>query len=377
MFTTQLEERYSKCKNVKIDNNITGGILQFVKKLTKAGVIKIIYTEDFDSIKDDILDSLLKNDYNADSMLFEGSVYPDEIYENCEGIILLGSTLSSIFSGDKCIIVVDNLDMFEVLHKEYFAVLVADYAVKLSAFNLIANCYGKLMIKLVSCFDFKMYCICYDKNNDYNIIESIENQIVELFSKNYIYYRDEKFINDLLECIINVGLLESMLADMNVLDGYEITCRVVQSISKSKKMSGEYAMLVGWYILNTLVVQEKMKSNELFIPCDIMSDLDYVSNRLNESKTRLLKIADKITAKEYSRLSFIGKEYTAEIDKYLNKIYPCSQNAMKNYRRIYYDAGLELSASVTLNGLSESVLKSVAFNPNYSYLKVQHIMGVV
>ncbi len=50
---------------------------------------------------------------------------------------------------------------------------------------------------------------------------------------------------------------------------------------------------------------------------------------------------------------------------------------MKNYRRIYYDAGLEVSASISLDNLSEGVLRSVAFNPKYSYIKTLRVMGAV
>ena len=48
---------------------------------------------------------------------------------------------------------------------------------------------------------------------------------------------------------------------------------------------------------------------------------------------------------------------------------------MKNFRRIYYDAGLEIAASITMKELSECVFKGLAFNPQYSYLKMLRIVG--
>ena len=87
-------------------------------------------------------------------------------------------------------------------------------------------------------------------------------------------------------------------------------------------------------------------------------------------------MTDDIVSSEYIRLSFISQEYSQEIKKYIDKIYEPCCNAMKNFRRIYYDAGLEIASSITMQELSECVLRSITFNPQYSYLKMLRIVGV-
>ncbi len=377
MYYTQFEDRVAKCKNVYIANKLAIELTNEVKKITKAGIVKLVYMDIFSSQVLDIKTALQKFGYVVEDMAMDNDIQGEELLENSECVVLLGSSLVQIANGNKCIIVAENLDLFEIFHKQFGAVFVVMDMVNLSAFDIIANIYGKLMVKLLGCFDFKLSCICYNKNKDLQVIEEVENTIVELFSRHYIYYRDKDFIRDLTHCVINVGLLESMLTDMEILEGYNIPCLVVQKMAKSKKLVGEYAMLVGWFVVNTIKSLINVKDYDLFLPCDIMSDIDFVANKIGKNKMELLGITEKITAKEYTRLAFICREYSKEIEKYLDKIYPCCQNAMKNYRRIYYDAGLEVSASISLDNLSEGVLRSVAFNPKYSYIKTLRVMGAV
>ena len=78
-----------------------------------------------------------------------------------------------------------------------------------------------------------------------------------------------------------------MLTDMEILEGYNIPCLVVQKMAKSKKLVGEYAMLVGWFVVNTIKSLINVKDYDLFLPCDIMyfglnaTDLNTPSDRLS------------------------------------------------------------------------------------------------
>ena len=132
---------------------------------------------------------------------------------------------------------------------------------------------------------------------------------------------------------------------------------------------------VGYELLNVAKPLAQQKGCPL-VAVVIGKDIEYVAEKSKINKLELLKIADKIKANEYIRLSFISNEYSKEINKYLDKIYPACTNAMKNFRRIYYDAGLILAGSITLHELSQGVLQSVIFNPNYSYLKMFRVLGV-
>ena len=118
-----------------------------------------------------------------------------------------------IANGNKCIIVAENLDLFEIFHKQFGAVFVVMDMVNLSAFDIIANIYGKLMIKLLGCFDFKLSCICYNKNKDLQVIEEVENTIVELFSRHYIFKQIQIFGNN--NAFVSVCNLHKATAKQN------------------------------------------------------------------------------------------------------------------------------------------------------------------
>lgn len=372
-----MNEKLSGNKNVKISDNLTCDIANEVKKLTKAGIIKIVYAQHFSDWADDIKREISKGGYNVDLLPYEENLSFEEFAENSEGILLLGVSLADKFCGKKCIIVAENIDLLDLLHKDFYSILIDKSQIKFSPFDLMASEYGKLMTRLVACFDFKLAAICYNKSDDLQIVEQIENEIVKLFLKNYIYYRDEKFIFDLLDCILKVGELECKLSDTNLLTGYDITCKMVQKSAKSKKLAGEYAMLVGWFAVNTIKSLHEFNSSDLFAPCDVVEDINFVANKLDISKTELLKIADKITAKEYTRFNLVIAEYHNEIGGYIDKIYPACANAMKNYRRIYYDVGLEISTSISIESLAECVFRTAIFNPRYGYIKTKRVLGSV
>lgn len=377
MFYTQLNDKSAKCKNVRIESNIAEELLADIKKLTKAGVIKVVYVDCFEDIAQQVKSALRTAGYNAEVTLFDGQICFEELSENSEGIVLLGSILSEHFWGKRCFIVSENLDMFDILHKEYHTILASFEHIKQSNFDLIANCYGKLMTRYLACFDFKLSTFCYCKSENLQVVAEIENSIKELFSQSYVYHHDQQFVRDLLVCVLNVGLLESMLDDQYLLCGYDTTCKVVQAMAKSKKLIGEYAMLVGWFGFCTAISLVSSQDSDLFLPCDIVEDVNYVASKTSCKMAQLLQTASAITAKDFTRFGFILKEYTGEIKKYLNSIFPVIQNGMKNFRRIYFDVGAEISTSITMSDLSVGVQKSVIFNPNYSYLKTMRVLGAV
>ncbi len=376
MLYTQFDEKLAKCKNVRIESDVIEELFCDIKKLTKAGVIKIVYSNNKNDIATQLESKLVKAGYSVQTISFADNIFWEELQDSSEGIVLLGSYLANYYNGSRCIILADDLNLFDILHKEYYAVLVDEGDIKQTDLNTIAGSYGKLMSKLIGCFDYKLSCISYSNNNQLNIAQEIEGVITDLFLKNYLFNYENDFIRDLTATIINVGLLESMLTDVTLFDGYNICNQVVKDIAKSNNSINEFAMLVGWYIVNTIKSLTNKKTKDLFLPCDIMKDIEYVAEKSKINKLELLKIADKIKANEYIRLSFISNEYSKEINKYLDKIYPACINAMKNFRRIYYDAGLILAGSITLHELSQGVLQSVIFNPNYSYLKMFRVLGV-
>lgn len=376
MLYTQFEDNFAKCKNVRIENNIAEEVLSDIKKLTKAGVINVIYTENKIDLASEIEVLLNRAGYIAKITLLSNDIFVDELQDNCEGIVLLGSSLSKLICGNKCLIVADDLHLFEILHKDYYSVIVDEKNIKNSSAGELAGGYGILMAKLIACFDYKLSCIAYSKNDNLSIISEIEEVITSLFLKTYTFNFDESFSRDLAMTIISVGMLESMLNKIDILSGYDICSLLVKKVSKSNNGKDEFAMLVGWYILNVVKSLIKNESKDLFLPSDIIADLEFVSGKAEISKLQLLNLIDNIVASEYTRLLFISFEYKNEIEKSINKIYTPCQNAIKNFRRIYYDAGLEIAASITMKDLSECVLKSVIFNPQYSFLKMYRILGI-
>lgn len=382
MIITKLENNkityFTKNQKVKIIGDIKNEFMSCVKEIAKAGTVYLLAEKEFMQERD-LFENLLQiNDYTVKTVDDYSKVYSNELQENAELIICVGGEkIAEKFCGNKCLLVLCKMDMQKVFCNNYAGIVLLKNNLLLSDFQTLAHCYGSLMIKLVSIFDYKLQGICYKKQKDLFVIEKIEEIITNLFSKYYIYYRDSEFTMDLLEAIVNVGQLESLLQDSKCLQNYDIVCKTVTSVAKSKRMIGEYSMIVGWFALNTICVLNKNNTNDLFLPCNLQDDAEYVSTKIGDEKSDLFKIASVNDANEYQRLKAVEQEYKTEIDEYINKILVVAKNAMKNYRRIYYDAGLEISTSITLNTLSEAIKKSIAFVPNYSYLKNKRILGVI
>lgn len=368
----------AKCQTVKISDNFKDEICLYVKKISASGVVNIVYENGFFEQKD-IVEQILKNNgYIVNSYEFDDKISLQEFKENCEVLVAIGGeSVSKVIYGKKCLMLVCKLMENSVFHREYECILVDKKSLMESEFNVIAGCYGSIMIKLTALFDYKLSCICYRNNSSIAVMDEIEKYILEIFSKRYIYYRDYDFISDLLEAYINIGLCESMLENDEILNNYSIVCETASIVARSKRLIGEYSMLVGWFVLNTVKALTNNNHNDLFLPCDVMQDLDYISKTTGKDKLKLMQIVEKVNAVEMERLNFIEKEYNGEIKEYLNKISPSIENAMKNYRRIYYDAGLEISSSTTLDTLADAVKRSVIFVPNFSYLKTQRILGAI
>ncbi|HRF36447.1 MAG TPA: hypothetical protein PLZ09_04025, partial [Clostridia bacterium] len=141
MYYTQFEDRVAKCKNVYIANKLAIELTNEVKKITKAGIVKLVYMDIFSSQVLDIKTALQKFGYVVDDMAMDNDIQGEELLENSECVVLLGSSLVQIANGNKCIIVAENLDLFEIFHKQFGAVFVVMDMVNLSAFDIIANIY--------------------------------------------------------------------------------------------------------------------------------------------------------------------------------------------------------------------------------------------
>lgn len=376
-FYTAFEGKRSAARSVRVETNLCEELVCDIKKLTKAGVIKILYKQSHDQIAKNLQQALKKCGYLAELLPEDADFVEDELLDSSEGVVLLGSEFARTFSGEKCIIVVDDWRVSEVLKKCYHTVLV-DASICKCEPDVLAGAYGALMSKLVACFDFKLRCIFYGDNAELNIAQQIEEVISDLFAISYDLAGGGDIAHDILHATINCGLLESMLTDMNALNGYNLCAKLARKFAKNNGSVGEYSMLVGWFIVNVIMQYTLTYKSDLFYPADIMADLDFVARQNCEvNRLDLLAIAEKIDAKEYGRLAYIAAEYKDEIAEFIKQIFLPSQNAIKNFRRIYYDCGLKIASGISLKQLSDSVMKGVVFNPYYSYLKTAVILGQV
>lgn len=117
MIYSQFENRTAKCKNVRIENNIKEEVLSDIKKLTKAGVIYIVYAKNKSELAKSLESTVSRAGYNVQIMPYTEDMLWEELECNCEGLVLLGSDPAQYYNGKKCILITDNLDLYNVLHK--------------------------------------------------------------------------------------------------------------------------------------------------------------------------------------------------------------------------------------------------------------------
>ena len=74
MIYSQFENRIAKCKNVRIENNIKEELLSDIKKLTKAGVIYIVYAKNKFELSKSLESMVSRAGYNVQIMPFTDEI---------------------------------------------------------------------------------------------------------------------------------------------------------------------------------------------------------------------------------------------------------------------------------------------------------------
>ena len=105
MYYTQFEDMVAKCKNVYIANKLAIELTNEVKKITKAGIVKLVYMDIFSEQVLDIKTSLQKFGYVVDDMAMNNDIQGEELLENSECVVLLGSSHAQFENRKKFIIV--------------------------------------------------------------------------------------------------------------------------------------------------------------------------------------------------------------------------------------------------------------------------------
>ena len=82
MLYTQFDEKLAKCKNVRIESDVIEELFCDIKKLTKAGVIKIVYSNNKNDIATQLESKLVKAGYRVQTIAFADNIFWEELQDS-------------------------------------------------------------------------------------------------------------------------------------------------------------------------------------------------------------------------------------------------------------------------------------------------------
>lgn len=368
---------YAKTKEVQFSDRIVADLTSYVAGLIKGGSIAILYDTESNETADKIRGEFEKSDYQVSMTAFS----EDKLEYACEDSNLVigigGDDIADVLADmSRTIFVADRVCSPFAFAREYMTIFVDMTTVKASPLGEIAGGYGRFMTALLCVLDYRFYSVCYKAEECVQVFARIEKEILDLFDRSYIYYKDDKFIIDLVHSMVQVGLYESMLESYSLMSGYDTVSDNLATVMAKSVSRGEADMLVGWYAFNLLKVIFRRGEDNLCYPADLNGDSELLNAFTGRALYDIFANFGELDAEKITRIRYVLSEYRVDILGYIDGIWHTLENAMRNFRRIYYDAGFGLAESVTLDRLSEVVSASFSEINNFSILKCLHLDGV-
>ncbi len=376
----------SKINKLIIVESGVVGVSEIIRKIIRAGTVNIIACVIAEDYARGLKLLMEKSGYLSNVYLFEES--EDEFAANVEKTIDVASIsdltvyvgdeyISRLVTGGNSVFVLTSIASSTAISSSKSTVIVDKIAIMKCPFNHIASGYGKLITKLLCVLDYRAWTASQKDKKCNDILNQIEGCILRLFDSRYVYYKDGDFVRDLTNCFIQVAVYESMLDSSEMLHNYDIVSSNLQAVVGRKLLLGECEMIVGWYSFNILRAVLTHGGADLFYPADIIADAELISLLTKRKLKNVVGNIEIIKSSEVDRLAYVLEEYRIDIVDYINGIWDSLNLAMKNYRRIYYDAGLELSGSISLEKLSKVVCSSFCEQKYFSIVKLLRTRGEI
>lgn len=367
-------------ENVFILKNGISDIVNNIKDYIKAGSICVVYAGEDGLYAENLRSALIKERYNASTIDMNNADidenFLDNLLSNYDFIIGIGGEKNAkILSSNRCLFIVNNLLKTNIFNYSFRVVFVDKKEILSLPLSILAGSYGRLMIKLLSILDYRFYRLTTQAVECNNLLTYIEKNILNLFEKTYTFYKDNNFLEDLVEVVVQNAIYESMLVDKDLLYSYDLVSENLVDCVSKKICVGEADLLVSWYCFNLLNVLSNGHIDNLFLPQDISEDIESLKCLADSDIYSVLDNIGDIKAKEISTIRYMFDEYKQDIKNYISGIWQTLENAMKNYRRIYYDAGLSIVLSITIEKLSSVVRKSIVEAKYFSLIKMFRIYG--
>ena len=368
-----------------ISNGIKG-VISNIKKIVSTGRVSIVASEELSDYASKLKVALEANGYTyrvaliceSETDLDKNMEKASEMSQLSELTIYIGGEyVSRLATGERALFIVTSLASSSPISEGRSRVFIDTTAIMSAGLNHTASGYGRLITKLLCVLDYRSYSTCNKSKECLDTFDKIEKCILAFFEKRYVYYRDGDFTRDLIQTVIQVGVYESMLDSPDILHNYDVVSENLRAVIGDKIMLGECDMLVGWYSFNVLKAVLTHGSPDLFYPADIVADAERISTLTNRKLKQVVYNIESIKSDEVRRLIYVIDEYRCDITEYISSIWDCLMLTMKNYRRIYYDAGLEMSSSITLEKLSQVVSGSLFEQRRFSIVKLLRINGEI
>lgn len=234
--------------------------------------------------------------------------------------------------------------------------------------NLVAAGYGVLYSAYLSLFDNtyskRIGQFEYCDEIALNIKKTLDN----FFTQNNSPLGKD-FVGLLTNTLFKVGLLIQASGNPNVLLGTNYNfAYLLRSENCHELLVGENLFISSFITSTYYYLLLTSTSLDLLLPPDKITTIRHLANCAGLNVAGSIEKLDSECTVNYEKVSHIATEYKEDMLNELNDLLAVSRTAVKNFRRIYDDAGYFLKDYCTFEELMRTMSMSALFYKKYSYL---------
>lgn len=235
----------------------------------------------------------------------------------------------------------------------------------------IAAGYGTLFSKLLTAFD-----IVFDETTSCRrcryIAEEFKENLLDFFQTQSCEQIEQRICRSL----VRIGLVTQLSGDDDYSVGVEYDCALaLGEYASDKRLVGENLMLATLTSYCVYSAYLSLLPDDLYIPCDITEQLRWLDKNCNLDMINLL--SERQTDCEDAAKLYVLKEYGEDLNSALNSLFSGIKGKIKQFKRLYKDAGFWLCRYVSKEDLFKVVTTACVLSKKPNLLRSIKLGGAL
>lgn len=365
----------AKISKLILEKNAFLKLFDEITDYVSGGKICIITNEDYSFYAKTLEEKLIKSDYRVKTLVFARNTdnnieATDEIVKQDEDTRLF----IAVGNEQICRLVANTVSNNMLCVLSPMSTRIVELETRVLAIDLdiiskgnsdyLAHSYGDIFIKYLGVFDWKNNSYLSKKFNCFSVVDAINFSLDNFFHYEFDNMTNYEKTETIINSVIQIGIYISMLEEKDVFYNYDVIVDNLFNIVTDGEY-GEVEMMVGYYVLLTLSEQlEKGQCNILY-PTDKISDANILAKLNGGDVTQVLSLNKLVGSGNIMRFQYVLDEYKEDILNVLVAKKCNIANAIKQFRRLYTDAGKKFSDIITINMLAKITNVSAIMMKNY------------